>query len=311
MKIHLDNVNLRSSTGPNTFAQRICKYFINNGHEVTLDGKSADISLVFIQPSGNQLAKKVVQRLDGIWFKPDEFETKNADIKLLYKHADGVIWQSEFDRTMTSYHWDSPASGVVIKNGIEVHKRQIQNATLKELRLRHEKLFVCSANWHPQKRLTDNVRLFRHIKENFHSTAGLIILGTNPIIDLQSVPSDIYYPGSLSHEQCLEVFAACDWMIHLAWLDHCPNTVVEAMSQGVPVICSSTGGTKELVGGYGLVIQENEYSFQPINYDNPPSVNFSSVNKLPEFSELNCNFDVSIETCGDQYLKFFDRILKQ
>lgn len=309
MKIHLDNVNLQSNTGPNSFAQRITRYFINEGHEVTLDGTNADISLVFIQPSGKNLAKKIIQRLDGIWFKPEDFHTKNVDIKLLYTHSDGVIWQSNFDKEMTTYHWGIPHDGVVIQNGIEIRKRKA-NEAVKELKTRHEKLFVCSANWHAQKRLNENIRLFNHIKNNLYPTAALLILGNNPSVNIE-IPKDVYYAGSLSHEQCLEIFAACDWMVHLAWLDHCPNTVVEALSQDLPVICASAGGTKELVKGYGLVVTEKDYDYQPIDYENPPPLDFYHLRRLPSRDELDHNFDMSIETCGEKYLRFFDRILKQ
>jgi hypothetical protein len=53
MKIHLDNVNVSAKTGPNTFAKRLAKAFFESGHEVILNsGKDADVSIVFIEPSG-------------------------------------------------------------------------------------------------------------------------------------------------------------------------------------------------------------------------------------------------------------------
>ena len=57
----------------------------------------------------------------------------------------------------------------------------------------------------------------------------------------------------------LQVFSAADWMIHLAWLDHCPNSVVVGMSQGCGIICASSGGTYEAVGKNGIVVQEIEF----------------------------------------------------
>lgn len=308
MKIHLDNVNLQSNTGPNSFAQRITKFFLSNGHEVTLDGTNADISLVFIEPSGQKLSKKIVQRLDGIWFKPEDFHTKNTNIRLLYSHADAVIWQSEFDKQMTLHHWNDPKSGVVIKNGIEVRKKTVQNQSLLQLQLKHEKLFVCSANWHPQKRLNENIKLFKHLKDILYPTAALIILGNNAAADMV-VPKDVYYPGSLTHDQCLEIFAACDWMLHLAWLDHCPNTVVEALSQDLPVICTSAGGTQELINGFGVILKEEEYNYRLANYDIPPKLDFSSITSLPSKNTLIRNYDVSIENCGLKYLKLFSDML--
>jgi hypothetical protein len=98
MKVHFDGVNFNSLSGPNTFAGRLARGLFESGHEVTLSVAEADVSLVFIERSGAPLAKKVVQRLDGVWFKPEEFHTKNSNIKALYGAADAVVFQSEFDR---------------------------------------------------------------------------------------------------------------------------------------------------------------------------------------------------------------------
>jgi hypothetical protein len=118
-----------STSGPNSFAKRLAMGLIETGHEVELyDGRNADVSIVFIEPTGRPLANKVIQRLDGIWFSPSEFETKNSAIKQMYENADGVIWQSEFDKGMTTKWWGNPKSGMVIRNGInapEIKKFQI------------------------------------------------------------------------------------------------------------------------------------------------------------------------------------------
>jgi glycosyltransferase involved in cell wall biosynthesis len=61
-----------------------------------------------------------------------------------------------------------------------------------------------------------------------------------------------------------KVFAVADWMIHLAWADHCPNVVVEALSQGTPIICGEVGGTKEMIahGAYGVVLKDDSIRFR-------------------------------------------------
>ena len=108
-----------------------------SGHEIELDnGTNSDVSIVFIERSGKPLAKKVIQRLDGIWFSPAEFKSKNTFIKNLYENADGVIWQSDFDRQMVTKWWGLPKNGVVIRNGINVsitskkiHAARIRTAT--------------------------------------------------------------------------------------------------------------------------------------------------------------------------------------
>ncbi len=308
MKIHLDNVNMNSSSGPNSFGKRLAMGLIESGHEVELyDGKNSDVSIVFIEPTGRPLAKKVIQRLDGIWFSPEEFEEKNFSIKKLYHEADGVIWQSEFDRGMTTKWWGNPKNGTVIRNGINAPEiKKFQIPALEQIRQHYEMLFVCSANWHPQKRLMANIDLYKHLR-SFYSSAALIVLGSNPI---KVADPHIFYAGSQPHEVCLEIFSAANWMLHLAWLDHCPNTVVEALSQGTPVICSEQGGTKELVQNFGVILKEkNEYNFELTNYDNPPILDLTQINKkLPEKEKLGNPFDVTMDRTMKEYLSFLERI---
>ena len=297
MKIHFDGVNFQSSSGPNSFATRLFKGLLIAGHDIVDDGYEADVSLVFIEPTGRPLAKKIVQRLDGIWFKPDEFLAKNVNIKALYDRADAVIWQSDFDRSMTTRWWGL-RSGAVIHNGIE-KPTVVTPPNLTEFKQRHNKVFVSSSNWHPQNRLRSNIELFSNLLLQ-HPGSALIVMGSNP--DCWVPSPQISYTGSLSHSDCLSIFSIADWMIHLAWLDHCPNVVVEAVASGVPVICAESGGTKELVGGFGAVILEKqEYGFELVDYDKPPAIDVSNF-VLPDKDSLGQPLNVDIGDVVNRYI---------
>ena len=121
-------------------------------------------------------------------------------------------------------------------------------------------------------------------------------MGSSP--DAVVKDNDIFYTGSIPHNLCLEIFAASDWMIHLAWLDHCPNTVVEALSQKCPVICTNSGGTAEIVKNSGVVIIESTpYNFELADYDNPYDLDlsgfdFQSLDKKIEAE--NSHLDINL-----------------
>lgn len=315
MRVQFDNVTIGSRSGPNTFASRLAKALIEMGHDLTED-EHADVSLVFIEPSGKPLAPKIVQRLDGIWFKPNEFQTKNVRIRSLYEKANGVIWQSEFDRSMTTKHFGYRAGGVdrVIGNGVDLNV--ISNVTIPELakiRSTYDKVFVCSSNWHAQKRLKANIRLFDHLRRTQFPNSCLFIMGSNP--DVMTTDPHVFYTGSQPPEVYMQVFAVADWMIHLAWADHCPNVVVEALSQGTPVICSDVGGTKELVGAYGLVLKETQYDFELADYDNPPVPYVEQVTNLPSRHDLDHAYAdvlplIDIRKAAQKYVSLFEEIIK-
>lgn len=304
MKIHIDNVNVSAPTGPNVFAKRLSKAFIESGHEIEFnDGTECDVSLVFIEPSGAPLAKKTVARLDGIWFKPEEFLTKNRHIKLFYQATDAVIFQSQFDKSFITKWWGEHEKSSVITNGIrQAPVTKFSSPELEKIRGMHKKIFVCSANWHPQKRLDDNIKLFQHIKKTIEPNSCCIVLGNG--VEKQ-VPG-VFYCGSIPENLCLEVFAMSDWMLHLAWLDHSPNSVVESLSQSTPVMCSENGGTKELVGDFGIILKEqNPYSFTLENYDNPPTIDVSQITMLPEKNALGQHVNIDIGYVANAYIDFF------
>jgi glycosyltransferase involved in cell wall biosynthesis len=298
-------------TGPGAFANRLARRLFESGHEVVFNNEGADISLVFIERSGAPLAKRVVQRLDGIWFKPTEYHTKNVGIKSLYESADAVVWQSEFDRNMTTKWWGSPKLGRVINNGIELNPvKELTIPTLIDLRRQYDRIYVCSSNWHPQKRLAANVQLFERIHAKYPSSC-LFILGNNP--DYRATGPHIFYTGSVKPDVYNQIYSAANWMLHLAWADHCPNVVIEALAQGTPVVCSEVGGTKELVGNYGMVLKEQPYDYELVDYDNPPSIDLSQVDDLPDRLTLDYKSiaDIDIRHVADKYVQLFETVLKQ
>jgi len=101
-------------------------------------------------------------------------------------------------------------------------------------------------------------------------------------------------------------------MIHLSWRDHCPNVVVEALSQGCPIICTSSGGTKEIVKDNGIIIDDiNDNHIDPyiFDYDNPPHLPINRIltNKKIKFNDNNIP---TIEKAYDAYMNIFKEVLK-
>lgn len=299
MRIHFSNVNFSSNSGPNSFAYRLADQLTKMGHEIVGPDTLYDSMLIFIEPSTTpKPGVRTVHRLDGIWFKPDQFETHNKLIKWAYDNSDHVIWQSDFDKKMTNKWWGN-RPGSVIHNGISF-KDVNPNSDFLSWRKNHDRVFVCSASWHRQKRLKENIEFFQ---KNSRENDALLVLGKNPDHVVKS--KNIFYLGNINHENCLEVFSQADWMIHLAWLDHCPNVVVEALSQGCPVICTDSGGTAEIVKSNGVILKENNpYNFELADYDNPYELNIPELNlEKPKMS-----FDyLNIEKVAEKYISVLRR----
>jgi glycosyltransferase involved in cell wall biosynthesis len=309
MIIHFDNIDPNSTTGPATFAMSLARGLYEAGHSVTFKATKADVSLVFIEPSGNKLCRRVVQRLDGIWFSPEEFNTKNLAIRHLYTRADAVVWQSEFDKKMTLKWFGQPKFGTVILNATDALpvREFSKDSIIKKIRESHELVFVSSASWHGQKRLEQNYELFNTLRWRLSKHCALIVLG-NP--DKVIRDPDVCFCGHQPLETCLEAYSAADWMIHLAWADHSPNTVVHALSQKTPVICSEVGGTCELVKDFGIILKDDQYDFELVDYDNPPLIDLTQVTTLPNKVTLGKPANVSIARAVSEYVKVFESVLR-
>lgn len=309
MKVYFDNVNFKSRSGPNSFAKRLAHALMLRGH-ILADHDDYDIALVFIEPTMMlNRNKPYVQRLDGVWSKPGEITWKNANIIDCYRSASGVIFQSQFNKRQVETWFGAHRNCAVIQNGNDITLSDHTDVPgLCSIRKQFDRIFVSSANWHAQKRCKDNINAFKKLLVNYPKSC-LIILGSNPT----NVPSPkIFYSGDIEHENCLKIYSMADWMLHLAWADHCPNVVVECLSQGTPVMCTDVGGTCELVENNvsGLVINEGGYNFEPCDYDSPPNLN---LDLLPsELPDLKFKFDRSrydISVAADAYINFLEKVL--
>ncbi|UCG68771.1 MAG: glycosyltransferase [Thermoplasmata archaeon] len=68
--------------------------------------------------------------------------------------------------------------------------------------------------------------------------------------------------GSVPTEDLPKYLRGGDAFIHLSWFENCPNTTVEALTSGLPGLCTRNGGTKEIVRSNGIIIQcEEDYNF--------------------------------------------------
>lgn len=310
MRIFIDNFNPESSSGPNTFVRRLLTQLVSLGCKLT-SACEADLALVVeertaILPEGLPF----IQRLDGIWYKPSEIDWANRLILKTYREASGVIFQSMFDlRLITTLLGWTSAPATVIPNGAETAPPAAIPESIRKLRESTEVLFVAAAEWRPQKRLQSNLALFRHLRKHQFPNALLAVLGPRPA-DLAAEPG-VHYLGMLREAECQALYSIADWLLHLAWADHCPNVVVEALAQGCPVVCSSVGGTSELVGANGVILTEpTAYTFGPTNYDTPPRFDSFEGFALPVRPSVGRTAH-GIVRCAQEYLSFFQRCIAE
>lgn len=314
MKIFFDGVDLSSSTGPNRFASQLAAGLERAGHTVTTS-TICDIHLSFIERRAKkQHGSKIVQRLDGIWFKESEFHTKNTGIKDLYNCADGVIFQSDFDSRMVQHHWGAPlfAARIIRNGGSYPYPTELPKA-LAEITQEYSYVFSCAAHWHPQKRLVDCLNIFNKFKaDRPDDTCCLIVLGDVSPLEIMKYngTKDVFWAGEQALETSLQIMSASNWFIHAAYLDHSPNVVVQAQAMGTPVICTNSGGTSELLQyGGGEIITEPPYDYRLLDYDDPPRLNLCNWDPK-RIIKKRVSWQRHMHTVTSEYIAFFETLLQ-
>ena len=280
MNIHLENVDVSSNSGPNSFGRKLVKYMGDVGHTFNLFQK-AEFSLAFIQSVKEEHSEPLIQRLDGIYFNTDQnYKVQNYFIEETYKKADGVVFQSEFNRDLTVEFFGPHDNYEIIHNGADV--QQIEIIEPFKIPARFSEMWCCASSWRPHKRLNDNINYFL---EHAPQDACFVVAGA---VQNRINSPRVFYLGEVEQEILYRVYKASTHFIHLAWLDHCPNVVVDARACGCKIVCSSSGGTKEIAGPDAIVIEEGAWDFKPVKLYNPPQMDFSKKCR----NEYNVEFNM-------------------
>jgi len=296
MKIFFDNVNFESSSGPNSFASKLASTLVAAGHEITDSTPDAQIS--FIQRNAD--LGPCLLRLDGIYFNSgQDWNTMNEPIKNSYDSADSVIVQSIFNKKLIFKYFGKRENVTVIRNGTLLDTiSQIPKAAIGDLG--RDKVWLCASSWRPHKRLDENIRYFQD-----HAGDDSVLLVAGEHANTSISDDRINFLGNLNWYQLISAMKASSMFLHLAWLDHCPNVVVDARAAGCHIVCSSSGGTEEIAGTNSTVIEEDIWDFSPIELYSPPPLDFSRSRDA-----LNYDSNVDIKLVADQYLSVIKEMIE-
>jgi len=301
MNIHLENITLQSTSGPNHFASKLIKYMQKSG--VTFNGKEdPNAILCFIESSRRTFNNTpFIQRLDNIYFNVDQnYNLQNANIKRIYDNANGIIFQSNYSKNLITRWFGTHSKSAVIHNGADIE--YIESITPAEhTKLdKYEKIWCCASSWRPHKRLNENIRYFL---EHSGEKDCLVVAGSG--YDKIYKHERIFYVGNLNIEQLISLYKRANSFIHLAYLDCCPNVVVDARASGCEIICASSGGSNEVAGIAATVIQEKEWDYKPLKLYEPPKLDFNKKVKS------NYEIDYNMVSVAKKYKLFIEGLISE
>lgn len=218
----------------------------------------------------------IILNQNGVFYKgwyPKGWREKNIEMSTAYHIADYVFWQSEFSKsTADIFLGKRQGPGEILFNAVDLN---IFKPKKQNLILTSKVNFLIMGKFSSDKyyaiepaliALKNNLLL----GYNFHlSIAGYMDSAlkkkTIELIDKLGIKSSVNLIGQYNQVEAPLIYRNSHVLIHLKYLDPCPNVVIEAMASGLPVIYSDSGGTAELVTGIaGSSIKTT------INFEEPP-----------------------------------------
>lgn len=320
MDIYLGNLN-SPKTGKGFFLQRLANEFsISNSLKVIFDPmKKHDISLHITKIKQKTNARKNIIRFDGCLINISvNYKRANKSFKRSFNDADGIIYQTEFCKAACDkFIMPAKCKNNIIFNGADISFCD----SVEPAEKRNKNIFITASRWRPQKRLKDIVETFLlsdiddsilYVAGNLRKS-GVDVKWKNKYLNGSK---RVNYLGVLDQRTLFSYLKISNAFIHLSWIDWCPNSVVEAISSGVPVICNNVGGTQELVRpSNGIVCNiDKNYNMKPCKLYSPPIFNknivIDAMNRVCN-ENITINKDhIDIKNVARRYYNFFKEVLE-
>lgn len=196
----------------------------------------------------------------------------NRNNKKILNNTDIIVYQSQLSKKMHEFFWGkSIKKTVVIYNGVEEKK-------VKYYSIQDKIHLVITARFRLNKRLAEAIRVLNLLnKKNklyvLHVVGDLDFLTEKSIKNLNL--ENVNFHGNLSYKKIDELYRKMHIGLSPSMFDPCPNSVIEMMSYGIPVITTSASGAAELVTMDELIVSENlPFKLYEIQNENKiPSIN--------------------------------------
>tara|TARA_R110000824_G_C15226376_1_gene678062 strand:+ start:4780 stop:5877 length:1098 start_codon:yes stop_codon:yes gene_type:complete len=204
----------------------------------------------------------------GAWFDGD-WQEKNKEMSIAWINADHVFCQSEFClRCAETFLGNRTGETEILYNAIDLEHFSPVTSVSQD----REPTFLVTGKFdsHMFYRIEASLRGFEIVR-NSGLNAKIVIAGwmsndclkkCNQLIDALGVEEHTSLLGSYTQENAPDIYRSADVYLMLKHNDPCPNTVLESLGCGLPVLYSNSGGVPELAPGLSGHPLEVDQSFE-------------------------------------------------
>jgi len=275
LKVYVPNISNTSIGGGWSFLRTLNKAFAND-QNIQLVDNTDDYDILFsFAPTtidgetihrAKRAGKPFVLRMDGV---PEDSRNSGRGTRRMVEYslqADLVIFQSTFVRdtvgrmlNKNGLPWEKTA---LIYNGVDtdVFTPEGDNLGIDTNNLR---IFHMSYRKDQNKRFEEVIAMFRQLS-TYRNDVTLVLVGRYPT-EWQQYGFGFFngervkYLGIIEDEAHKSaVMRSCDVFFNPSFADPAPNTVLEAMASGIPVVYNGFGGVAEYVGEAGIPIDYSQ-----------------------------------------------------
>jgi len=276
LRICMPDSILHARVGPASFQRRLTFGLAKQGIEITYDLNDRPYDIVLIIGGTRKLSQlwrckrkgiPIIQRLDGINWRHRIIQAslrwriipalRNFLLKTIRNHfANCVIYQSKFvQRWWHEWYGPAPCPENIIYNAVDLSSFYPDKAIHPFIK---DKILLCvEGNISPDDATKQIIiKTHRHLCER-NIIDRTLIYGNlmSQMAELLQNEKGIYLGGSVPPEDMPIIFRKASLYLSLDINPSCPNTTIEALASGVPVIGFDTGSLAELIlPGGGAVV---------------------------------------------------------
>ena len=251
-----------------------------------------------------------------------ESQTYNKVLQAVLRHADHIIYQSEFCK-LSAQRYLSPADvpHEIIYNPVDTRLFTPDACSKKPEKL----TLLLGGNQYEKRRLELALLTLKALHRDIPD-AKLIVTGnlwtpfkeaeawTKQALRDMNLLDHVTFTGTYTQADAPAIYAQAHLLLHTKYADPSPGLVLEALALGMPVVHLDNGGVPELVGDAGIGVHV-EHDWDRINLPSPQAMADAVVQAYARREELSQKarqraVDLfSLETFVARHKEIFERVL--